>query len=85
MTTLVIVYFVGLFFALLIGFTTVLVHVGWEGSYIEDYERKMFLAGWRIAIFSWAWPVLAVMGAVSLHRLARRAADTQDQGEQCKK
>lgn len=77
MTALAITYFVGFLAALVIGLMAVLFHLGWEGSYIEEHERKMFLAGWRIAIFSWAWPVLVVAGAISLHRLARRAAESQ--------
>ena len=68
MIAIVIVYLIGFFVTLMIGLTAALAHLDWEGSPLEEYERTMFLGGWRLVKYSWVCRV-------------RRAADALDQGE----
>lgn len=81
MIALAITYLIGFFVALIAGLTTILAHFDWEGSYLEEYERMMFLAGWQVIKYSWAWPLLVVSLIRTLALRVRHAEGTQAQGE----
>ena len=88
MVALIVFYIIGVIVAATIGLAQVSMNLDWEGRVFaraRERERQDFLAGWRTMKFSWVWPLLIVSPFKSLVRRARHAADTQAQGEKCRK